>query len=639
MNIILIGPGILPIPPKGWGAVEILIWDYYQELKNLGHKVEIINTPYRKEIIDKCNRIQNLDFVHIHYDVFCDIIPFLKCKNIGISSHYPYIDQPERYQADGYNKIFNFMVQNENFNIFAISKKDYDIFFKYCKNKDNIFILENGIRNQNINFKEIPNKPNLSVCLGRIDNRKRQYLLKNLNHIDIIGCSSDSDVENWSNYKGEWTREQIKNDLTDYGNMILLSNGENGTPLVIKEALMAGLGVIITKESSHELDLTKKFIDLIPEEKIKDIEYINKILLLNKDKSLSLRNEIRKYAEEEFGFKKFINIYINNINKIKNYKMKIVIVGPGLMPIPPKGWGAVEILIWDYYLHLKNKNCNVHIVNQSQPNLMIQEINNHNPDIVHIQYDDYIYIVPYLNCKRIIYTTHWAYLTRDDILPHVGYFNFFKKAIEYKDRIHLFALSTEISNVYIKYGFPKEKIKIMFNGANDKLFRYDEICKYPNKSIYLAKIDDRKSQYKYQSFDFIDFVGNKSTTKFDYNLKNYLGEWDKNKLYNNLTDYANLVLLSDGEAHPLVVCEALVCGLGVVVSSYASANLDQNLEWITIIPDDKLNDLEFVKNKIIENQKISVLNRQKIREYGIKKFSWTNRIDDYISNIETLFNN
>ena len=29
MNIALIGPGILPIPPNGWGAVESLIWDYF----------------------------------------------------------------------------------------------------------------------------------------------------------------------------------------------------------------------------------------------------------------------------------------------------------------------------------------------------------------------------------------------------------------------------------------------------------------------------------------------------------------------------------------------------------------------------------------------------------------------------------
>ena len=37
MKISLIGPGIMPIPPVGWGAVEILIWD----TKNALEKMEI----------------------------------------------------------------------------------------------------------------------------------------------------------------------------------------------------------------------------------------------------------------------------------------------------------------------------------------------------------------------------------------------------------------------------------------------------------------------------------------------------------------------------------------------------------------------------------------------------------------------
>ena len=33
--------------------------------------------------------------------------------------------------------------------------------------------------------------------------------------------------------------------------------------------------------------------------------------------------------------------------------MKLVIIGPGIMPIPPKGWGAVESLIWDYKIFIE----------------------------------------------------------------------------------------------------------------------------------------------------------------------------------------------------------------------------------------------------------------------------------------------
>ena len=37
MKITLIGPGIMEIPPKGWGAVEILICDTKNALEELGH--------------------------------------------------------------------------------------------------------------------------------------------------------------------------------------------------------------------------------------------------------------------------------------------------------------------------------------------------------------------------------------------------------------------------------------------------------------------------------------------------------------------------------------------------------------------------------------------------------------------------
>ena len=44
MKISIVGPGIMPIPPTGWGAVEILIWDQKLALEKLGHQVDIVNT-------------------------------------------------------------------------------------------------------------------------------------------------------------------------------------------------------------------------------------------------------------------------------------------------------------------------------------------------------------------------------------------------------------------------------------------------------------------------------------------------------------------------------------------------------------------------------------------------------------------
>jgi hypothetical protein len=117
---------------------------------------------------------------------------------------------------------------------------------------------------------------------------------------------------------------------------------------------------------------------------------------------------------------------------------------------------------------------------------------------------------------------------------------------------------------------------------------------------------------------------------------NYLGEWYKDYLYENLTDYGNLVLLSDGEAHSLVIMEAFVAGLGVVISEWATANLDLSKNFITVIPEDKINDIEYVEKCIIENRNYSVNNRKEILEYS-KQFDWVNVIKSYyIPNIQKV---
>jgi glycosyltransferase involved in cell wall biosynthesis len=41
MKITHITPGLLPIPPNGWGAVEKIIWAYHTQLLKLGHDSQI----------------------------------------------------------------------------------------------------------------------------------------------------------------------------------------------------------------------------------------------------------------------------------------------------------------------------------------------------------------------------------------------------------------------------------------------------------------------------------------------------------------------------------------------------------------------------------------------------------------------
>lgn len=321
--------------------------------------------------------------------------------------------------------------------------------------------------------------------------------------------------------------------------------------------------------------------------------------------------------------------------------MKVGIIGPGIMTIPPTAWGAVEILIWEYYNALKARGIDVTIVNllrnnpsDSYPNTqyaskLIEEINKYNFDIIHLHYDCLYFILPYLNAKIKAITSHYGYIDNMSLVSNRDY-DIIHHNIVSNVSYYILPLSDLNANVYLRDGVTTDRIHIMPNGASATLFRYTETPCYPLKSIYLGKIEDRKCQYKYQTLPMIDFVGGCIDHKFNIRSPQYLGEWNKDKLYESLTDYASLILLSNGEAHPLVVCEALICGLGIVVSEAASANLDRSQDFIDIIPNNKLNDLSYVSEVIQKNQERSIQMRSKIREYGINNFSWDAAVDRYI---------
>jgi hypothetical protein len=313
--------------------------------------------------------------------------------------------------------------------------------------------------------------------------------------------------------------------------------------------------------------------------------------------------------------------------------MRISIIGPAL-PIPPKGWGAVESLIWDMKLSLNKLGHEVQIVNVGDPYQIINMINQFRPDFVHINYDDWIGLYPYIQYPCAV-TTHFAYIERPELMG--GYRQrVFDQFTNIKPNV--FGLSDGINNIYNTLAeIPEDKLYLNPNGVMMENFRFSESPEFPNRSIYLAKVDHRKRQFLFQSIDSLWYAGNIAEDRFDQS-KNYLGEWQKEVLYQNLTDYGNLVLLSDGEAHPLVCMEAFAAGLGVVVSEWATANLDLDREFISVIPENKIEDSSFVEEVIVKNREYSIQHRQEILDYA-KEFEWCTILKKhYLPNIEKIVN-
>lgn len=315
MKITLVGPGIMPIPPTGWGAVEILVWDTKNALENLGHEVQIVNTQNPQEIINQINSFRP-DFVHVHYDEFIGVYPYIQYPK-AITSHFGYLERPNMYNS--YVNVFN-AFGNIKPNIFCLSEgisKVYETVLGISK--DQLFVTPNGVNSEVFKVTDKPTYSNHSIYLAKIDYRKRQHLFQNIDSLWYAGNIADQRFNPNRNYLGEWSKETLYENLTEYGNLVLLSDGE-AHPLVCMEALCSGLGLVISEFATANLDLTKEFIDVIPEEKVNDIDYVETIINKNRDYSIKHRKEILKYSKQ-FSWNNILKThYIPNVERvISNY--------------------------------------------------------------------------------------------------------------------------------------------------------------------------------------------------------------------------------------------------------------------------------------------------------------------------------
>ena len=323
MKFCLVGPGIMPIPPDGWGALERQMWDRACVLGEMDHEGDIINTPDMNEIVKECLE-GDYDVIHVHYDMFYPVVDYLygkvKCP-ILFSSHYPYIDQPEWHRKDGYWQVAEWMENNkEKYYNFAVSPKDVRYYKENGWSEDRLYWLMEGTNDPEFTYDETCTYNDKSIYLGKISPRKKQDRYQTIDGIDFVGKyeSGTGFVKNNPNYKGEWGREKLCKDLTKYANMVLLSDGENGTSLAIKEALVCGLGVVISRHSASELDKDKKFITIIPDDKLGDLSYIDEKIKENREYSCAHREEIREYGMDTFSLTTLIEKYVVNVQRILN---------------------------------------------------------------------------------------------------------------------------------------------------------------------------------------------------------------------------------------------------------------------------------------------------------------------------------
>ena len=181
---------------------------------------------------------------------------------------------------------------------------------------------------------------------------------------------------------------------------------------------------------------------------------------------------------------------------------------------------------------------------------------------------------------------------------------------------------------------------VLPNGINCASFRFATHA--TNPAIVLGRIEKRKQQsllaHKLKESDVkCDFAGPMGEdTGFIVNNRNtrYLGEWSREHIYENLTEYACLVLLSDGEGHAAVVSEAMAAGLSLVLSTESSHNLDLSKPWIYIVDREHDNLADVIAQATEQNYQY----RTEIRQYCEENFDWNIIMPKYIAFLECIIN-
>jgi len=247
--------------------------------------------------------------VHIQYDDLWELEDKFICKNVAITTHYGYSDQLNTRYNDSYINFFNGIVRSNIAKLFCLSPSIAKAYENAGFPKERIYVTPNGVRDDLFTYEKKPERGDLSLYLAKIDYRKRQFMFSDIPNLMFAGNIADSRFVSNNNYLGELSRTYLYKHLTKFGNLVLLSDGEAHS-LVCLEALCTGLGLVISEYAQANLDVTKPFITVIPETRITDKKYISEKIEENKKTSLAMRDEIRKYAIDNFSYKNIIKNYL-----------------------------------------------------------------------------------------------------------------------------------------------------------------------------------------------------------------------------------------------------------------------------------------------------------------------------------------
>lgn len=269
-SILLVAPGEMALPVKGWGAVELIVQRQAKYFADAGFTVQVLNS-WRWSDWVKAWRGQH-DFAINHYDVFSKLcLMWARLRRIPLvaTTHYAYAEQAALWDP-GFKSQVKSMLAADGF--VALNPKIQSLFHQ-ANPKANIRCIPNGV--EVLDFR-IQDQTEGFVCLGKVEPRKRQYELAvklgETFDITFIGDVVDPRVHTLpkaiqDKFIGGWSRAQVLDGLAKFKGLVLLSEAE-ADALVLYEAQAAGLHVFASDNALgsqnrelpwvHEIELNQR---------------------------------------------------------------------------------------------------------------------------------------------------------------------------------------------------------------------------------------------------------------------------------------------------------------------------------------------------------------------------------------------
>jgi glycosyltransferase involved in cell wall biosynthesis len=319
--------------------------------------------------------------------------------------------------------------------------------------------------------------------------------------------------------------------------------------------------------------------------------------------------------------------------------MKIALVGSGYNPTPPLS-SSILTLFQGYKNFLGKDGHQIDTFNHEDVHRVIEEINSNDYDFVHLHNGAFVSDFGLALQQKFCFTSHAGYLLKSQEWDDT-----FKQEFQsYLNAPGIIALSAASKQLFLDAGY-SGYIFTQANGIDTQ--KINRQHQGNGKAICLGWIQPRKQQRLLAEIVdgelTIDFVGPLDDLNFvEGKTTKYLGVWSSADVYQRLTEYSCLVLISNGEVAPLVVLEAMAAGLSVVISNSANANLHVK-DFIRVLPDNILTDASAENQKVVcEVIRETILNNQLLRPeiaaYAKENFDFAPITKNYVRQVADFIN-